>query len=561
MNRAFLEHIKRKTFLLDGVWEFKADKNEVGEKEEWFKHFPTEDVMEVAVPSCVNTRIGMMEFNSIAWYKKSFYSDGGNIEITFGSVSEYAKVYLDGKYLGDHYGGFTSFSFKANVDAGVHTLVLRVDPRPTEDTIPLYNVDWYHYCGIMRSVEVSCLSDITIERAFFKYDLSEDLKNALLHIDTKLSNITGKASTCTLIISLDDKVLHTGRYEVTDTLELTIDAKIDNVRLWDVGNGELYTLKVETETDDLIDRVGFRKIETHGKEILLNGKRVIMKGVNRHEDHPDWGFALPINLMQRDMDILKDLGVNSVRGSHYPNNKYFIDMCDSKGILFWSEIPMWGFHEEDLLRPLVIERGITMHKEMVEQYFNHPSIVIWGLHNECATDTDAGVNITKAFSETIKSLDTSRLLTFATNRALKDICFPYVDFISINQYTGWYEGEIEEWDNWVLEMKKRLCEIGMDSKPVLFSEFGVGAMFGVKTFDGLRWTENYQERYYDYTLNLFLGDEDLSGVYLWQYCDIRSDAKRAMTRVRSFNNKGIVNEHREPKLAYYKTKEIFHKYN
>jgi len=561
MNRAFLEHFKRKTFLLDGVWEFKADYNDVGETDCWYKNFPTDDVMEVAVPACLNTRIGMMEFNSIAWYKKTFYSDAGNIRIAFAGVSEYAKVYLDGEYLGDHYGSFTAFDFTVKVDSGEHTLILRVDPRPTEDTIPLYRVDWYHYCGIMRSVEVSYLSDIIVESAFARYELSNDLKNATLHVDTKLMNTTGKPCSCNLKITLDNRLLHEGTYEVSHTSEFTVDAEIKDVRLWDVGKGELYTLKVETETDDLIDRIGFRKIETRGKEILLNGKRVVMKGVNRHEDHPDWGFAIPVNLMQRDMDILKDLGVNSVRGSHYPNNKYFVDMCDKEGILFWSEIPMWGFHEEDLLRPLVMERGINMHKEMVTQYFNHPSIIIWGLHNECATDTEAGVNITKAFAETVKSLDTSRLLTYATNRAMKDICFEYIDFISVNQYTGWYEGELEDWAQWVADMKARLKDIGMDSKPVLFSEFGVGAMFGVKTFDGLRWTENYQQEYYDHTINLFLSDNDLSGVYLWQYCDIRSNAKWSMVRVRSFNNKGIVNEHREPKLAYYKVKELFHKYN
>lgn len=561
MNRAFTEHIKRKTFLLDGIWQFKADNNDIGEKEEWYKNFPSDNVIEVAVPSCINTRIGMMEFNDIAWFKKDFATDSGFIKIEFASVSEYAKVYLDGEYLGDHYGGFTAFSFTAKVDAGLHTLVLRVDPRPTEDTIPLYRVDWYHYCGIMRSVEVTQLPDILIENVFFKYDLSTDLKNAKMHINVKLLNISNATDSCTLKISLDGMLLQEEKYQVADSLDVTIDADISDVRLWDIGKGELYTLKLETENDDLIDRVGFRKIETSGKEILLNKKRVVMKGVNRHEDHPDWGFALPFNLMQRDMDILKDLGVNSVRGSHYPNNKYFVDMCDSEGILFWSEIPMWGFHEEDLARPLVIERGINMHKEMVAQYFNHPSIVLWGLHNECATDTEAGINITKAFAETIRSLDTSRLLTLATNRVMKDECLSFVDVIGINQYTGWYEGNIEDWDKWVSDMKAHLKEIGMDNKPVYFSEFGVGAMFGVKTFDGLRWTENYQERYYDYTLNLFLADKDLSGVYLWQFCDIRSNAVRDMTRVRSFNNKGIVNEHREPKLAYYKTKEIFEKYN
>lgn len=557
MKRLFDEHKKRTVFSLDGVWDFKTDREHVGEGEKWYETFPQRDIIQMAVPSCVNNRLGLIEFQDVCWYRKIFRTEAGWIEIRFGAVSEYAKVYLDGVCLGDHYGGFTAFAFEAMVEVGEHTLVVMVDSRSTEDTIPLYGVDWHHYCGIIRSVEVSQLEQISIQNLKVRYELSQDLKDAQVQIETDLINYGNDKETCCLKVWIDDELIQAGFYEVEGTKTVSIACKMRDVRLWDVRKPELYEIRVETENDDLIDRIGFRSIEVQGKQILLNGKPLKITGVNRHEEHPDWGFAVPLSVMQRDMDILKDLHVNMVRGSHYPNSKYFLDLCDEEGILFWSEIPMWGFQEESVKRPLVIERGLRMHEEMVAQYGNHPSIVIWGLHNEIATDTQGGYEISRLFAEKLRSLDKSRLLTYASNRILRDECLDLVDFISVNQYVGWYEGDTCDWADFLVQMKAYLKEKGVSDKPVLMSEFGVGAMFGHKNFEELRWSENYQLNFYDHTINMFLKDEDIRGVLLWQFCDIRSNAKWSLLRARSFNNKGLLNEYRQPKLAYYKVKELF----
>ncbi len=553
--RLFDEHIKRKTFLIDGVWDFAPDKNLIGEKEKWYEKFP-DTAIKVTVPSCINNRLGYMDFQSVAWYKKDFYADGA-ISVKFNAVTEYAKVYLDGKYLGDHYGGFTAFEFDTVVDAGIHTLVVMVDSRSTEDTIPLWAVDWHHYCGIIRSVEVSEHESVAIKSMRAEYTLSDDLTYADVKVYVQLKNLIGTESTKTLALSIEGSEIYNAVVTVSDTAEVVAETKIENVRLWDLHKPELYTLTAQTEDDDLIDKIGFRKIEVCGKEIRLNNKQIKILGVNRHEEHPDWGFAMPPMLNSKDMDILKNLNANAVRGSHYPNTQLFVDMCDAEGILFWSEIPMWGFTKESIERPLVIQRGLDMHTEMVSQYYNHPSIIIWGMHNEIATDTEAGYSITEKFVSHVKSMDSSRLVTYATNRILKDDCLDLVDFIGINQYVGWYGGDIEEWEDFMVDLKKFLKEKGVDNKPVIFSEFGVGAIFGNKTLEELRWSENYQVEFYKHTLDIFLNDSDISGVYLWQFCDIRSNAKWSLLRARSFNNKGLLNEYRQPKLAYYSVKEMF----
>lgn len=555
--RLFDEHKKRKISLLDGIWDFASDEENAGENEQWYKKFP-ENSIKVAVPSCINNRLGYINFQDIAWYKKDFFASGA-ITVKFHAVTEYAKVYLDGKYLGDHYGGFTSFEFDTVVESGMHTLVVRVDPRSTEDTIPLWAVDWHHYCGIIRSVEVFEHKTVSIKAMQADYELSDSLTSADVKITATLKNHTAEKIEKSVQIEIDGTTVYNERVTVGDTEEICARVKLDNVRLWDVGKPELYTVTVSTDDDDLTDRIGFRRIEVDGKRILLNKKPIKITGVNRHEEHPEWGFAMPAQLNAKDVDILKDLNVNAVRGSHYPNSHLFVDMCDAEGILFWSEIPMWGFQKESLARELVIKRGLAMHTEMVNQYRNHPSVIIWGMHNEVATDSQEGRAITEQFVNCVRSLDPSRLITYATDRVQRDVCLDLVDFISLNQYVGWYGGEIKDWAGSIAKTKNRLKEMGVDNKPIVMSEFGTGAIFGNKSFEELRWSENYQVEFYRHTLDLFLNDEDISGVYLWQFSDIRSNPKWSLMRVRGFNNKGLVNEYRQPKLAYYTVKEIFEK--
>ena len=292
-------------------------------------------------------------------------------------------------------------------------------------------------------------------------------------------------------------------------------------------------------------------------KLLLNNKEITLKGINRHEDHPDWGFAMPLNLMKKDLDIIKNLGCNAIRGSHYPNAPIFLDLLDQEGILFWEEIPMWGFPEHALQDPLTLERGLSMHELMIKRDYHHPSIIIWGLHNEVDTRTQAAYKVTKAFAEKIRSLDTTRPITYATMHPLEDICLSLVDLISINKYFGWYHDRIEQWQNFLHQFKVKMKTEGLTGKPIIISEFGAGALYGENTFEQQKWSENFQDAYLDYTLNLFLNDPDIIGTYIWQYCDIRSAKELEMNRPRSFNNKGIVNEYRKPKQAYWTVQKLY----
>ena len=144
------------------------------------------------------------------------------------------------------------------------------------------------------------------------------------------------------------------------------------------------------QTDDLIDRFGFREVTVCGKDILLNGEKLKIRGVCRHEDHSQFGCALPYEAMAADLEQIKDLGANSVRTSHYPNDERFLDLCDEQGILIWEENHARGLSEEDMRNKNFEWQAEQVIREMIQAHYNHPCIYIWGILNECASDSEYG---------------------------------------------------------------------------------------------------------------------------------------------------------------------------
>lgn len=560
MNRLFQRHQKRKVVSLDGFWKFKTDPDKFGVKEEWFEKFPSEH-QKLLVPGCWNNELGLYHYEGAAWYETEFETKSSCFNLVFYGFTGQIDVYVDGKHQKGQYGGFAGFECLIEKAApGTHKLTVLVDNTHNNmNTIPLSRVDWFHYGGLFRSVELMELNDVWIKDYKIDYVLDQDLQNANMHIDVTLQSLTGLCKR-KLSVYVNDQFLCSKTVSIdTETAVKFRSHKLDNIRLWDTENPNLYLIRLEISDDDITERIGFRKVTVENGRLLLNNKEVVLKGVNRHEDHPDWGFALPLQLMKKDLDIIKNLGCNTIRGSHYPNAPVFLDLLDQEGILFWEEIPMWGFPETALEDPLTLERGLLMHELMIKRDFHHPAIILWGMHNEIDTRTQAAYDITKAFVAQVRSLDKTRPLTYATMYPIEDICLSLVDIISVNKYFGWYVGSVKQWEDFLQELKVKMKNEGLVGMPIIISEFGAGAIYGESTFEGPKWTENFQEKYLEYTLNLFLQDRDVIGTYIWQYCDIRTARELELSRPRSFNNKGIVNEYRKPKLAYWKVKQIYTK--
>ena len=555
MTRLFFEHDIRKVTSLNGAWKIIPDYERNGEKLGWQSSLP-ESAKTAIVPHVWNLEPGLFHHFDVCWYEKVFKSNGGHILISFGAVSGLCRVWLDGAYLGEHYGGFSEFDFTAKVTAGEHRLCVRVDGSSDKQTIPLPYVDWFHYCGIIRDVELAELPETYICRVKYDYTLSEDLCSAEMNISLTAESFADASLPVHVYIGEKEIVNSQIQVKKGERETYTFDnITLDDIKLWDVGEGNLYTVYAIAGDDDMRDRIGFRHIEARGREILLNGKPVFLKGVNRHEEHPDWGFAVPPQINRRDMDIIKELNCNTIRGSHYQNSRAFLDMLDENGLLFWSEIPMWGYSAERMADPVVIARGLDMHTEMASECFNHPSIVMWGLNNECATNTPEGHSLCSLYASYLRMNGGNRLITFASNVIEWDTCLDLVDVVSVNKYIGWYGEDREEWKKFIPWLRDRLTEAGVPDRPVIMSEFGAAGMYGYTSFDGNKWTEEYQAELISDVIELCRDEPGVVGTYVWQFCDIRSENER--DRARFYNNKGIVNEFRRPKLAYYAVKKLY----
>lgn len=556
MKRLFNEHFIRKETYLNGSWTLVPDYDNVGLDEGWANGLPSDKSHKILVPGVWNLEPELYHHFGVSWYEKEIVTSSRAL-FYFGAVTGLCTVYLDGQEIGSHYGGFSAFELIVDTTPGTHKLVLRVDASSDSQTIPLQHVDWYHYGGIIRDVSVSDLNDYYIKSAHYAYTLSDDLTCASVTAKVTIQSF----SDCVVPVKfvLEDNVVadETVNLNGAETAEVILKTTVQNVRLWDVLKSELYSVGITTPCDDLYDRIGFRKIETKGTDILLNGKALFLKGVNRHEEHPDWGFAVPANIGQKDINIILDMGCNTIRGSHYPNSKVFLDQLDDAGLIFWSEIPLWGFSEERMKDPIVLERGLTMHKEMVEQYFNHPSICLWGINNECHSHTLGGYELCKLYAEFLRASGGNRLITFATNQVEQDLCLQLVDVISVNKYIGWYREDIEGWRKFIPYLRQRAIECGAGDKPIVMSEYGAAAIYGYTDFSEAKWTEEYQAKLLKLVTELCIEEPGIVGTYVWQYCDIRSEVE--LNRARSFNNKGVVNEFRRPKLAYYTIKDIYTK--
>jgi beta-glucuronidase len=562
--RSFNQHNLRPTRLLDGLWDFITDPNDKGVTEGWSSGFPAGSRKSV-VPSCWNNELGTYDYIGAAWYRTQFETQHeANIRLVFEGILHHADVYVDGQHIGYHFGGFTQFALiLPHLAQGKHELIIRVDNTVDWQTLPTDIADWHSYGGIIRSVELQELPDVYIDTLKIDYQLKDDTADVQLQIGlSSLGKEDGfievSASTAGLSLAASGVRVATGQ----STL-ITLHGTLENVQKWDVGQPSLYTFTVTAGEDDLIDRTGFRTVEVQGSDILLNGKKLYLQGVNRHEEHPEWGFAFPPKLMLKDLDILTDLGCNIVRGSHYPQSQFWIDLLDEHGMLLWSEIPMWGcfMSVETLASPIFRERGVHMLGEMISRDYHHPSIIFWGAHNEIDTRTQEALELTKAFVSKIRSMDSSRLVTYATMQPTEDIVLSYFDVIGINKYYGWYEGSVDGFSTMLQDYYLNAEKQGAGGKPVIMSEFGAAGIFGDAGWEPRLFSEDYQADVVTRALKIFRDDPRISGTLIWHFADIRvdvrSDRPYFRDRARSFNNKGLLSEYRKPKLVYRLVKEIY----
>ena len=560
MDRLFETATLAKVTSLNKMWDFVTDPENIGIGEEWFLRFP-EHSRRMPVPSCWNMEADLFRYRGTAWYRTSFVSEAGSFYIGFDGVHNEADVYLDGVHLGNHYGGFLHFGFEVyDSYAGEHTLVVRVNnDLNLDDTLPGSLLDWYNYGGIARGVSVREIDKCFIRAHRISYALENGLRDARLSVSANVkatSPVSGDFE-----VYIDGALAYSAPATVSGEGRLEAEILLRDVKLWGIDKPNLYYVRLVFCGDDVIERIGFREIKARGRDILLNGEKIKLLGVNRHEEHPDFGFSMPMGLIKRDIDIARDMNCNAIRTSHYPNSQLTADYCDEVGMLFWTEVPLWNRTAEAMANPRLISRALSMEREMILENYHHPSVIFIGVHNECATDTEEGYRLTEQMVRLARELDGTRLITYATNKVKSDErrerCFELCDVVSVNHYIGWYfDVENEDWDGFVERYEEVLSSRKSSDKPFIMSEFGYAALMGVNSFDYTRYSEDYQADALEFSLNQILNNERLSGGYIWQMCDIRSE-QGDIARPRGFNNKGVLDEYRRPKRAYRAVRRIY----
>lgn len=520
------------------------------------------------VPGCWETCPGLRSFRGKGCYERNFHASG-HIRLEFKGVSHTAEVYLDGERIAGHYNAYTPFSVVArNLSAGEHSLKVCVDNSFSEASSLHVENDYQTYGGITRPVALEELGEAYIKWIHVT-PVREDGKWSA-QIRVNIRNLSDHSFTGLLCLSAECKNPSSQALSVRLPVEIPSDTEhtisttvcCPNVSEWSPEHPVLYTISAILEDsagheiDDLIDRFGFRDVQTAGKDILLNGKKLRIKGFCRHEDHPQFGCSLPVDAMWQDLLLMRDLGANSVRTSHYPNDELFLDLCDETGMLVWEENHARGLSEDAMRNPNFERQCEDCIREMIEAHYNHPSIYIWGILNECASNTEYGKHCYETQLALIRHLDQSRPRSFASCQFKTDLCFGLAEVVSYNIYPLWYHDTpaaeyLADLYDWVQE-----CTDGA-GKPFLITEIGAGAVYGYRTPDQVKWSEEYQAWALSQQLEAVLNHAGTSGVYVWQFCDCRVCDSWFGHRPRTMNNKGIVDEYRRPKLAYETVKKLF----
>ncbi len=516
----------------------------------------------VPVPGAWESQPTLRSYRGRGVYEQKI-TCGGNVRFVFGGVSFRALVRLDGQELCRHYGAYTAFDAIAeNLPEGQHTLTVEVDNRFGEDSALHIPNDYYSYGGLTRPVLVEKLGDAYITRMQVTPSLTREGWQADIRVWVR--SLSDAPAACSLRINMPELCEQCMPVRLQPRQETMVHCTVicPDAEPWQPLKARLYDISAVLEkdgvpVDDLRDRFGFRRVEVREKGILINGEKVYLKGFNRHEDWGSFGCAVPLGAMQQDLAMMLDLGCNCVRTCHYPNDPLFLDLCDQLGILVWEESHARGLSEERMRNPNFMEQSLLCTREMVEQHYNHPSIFIWGCLNECADDTRYGADCYRRLYALLHELDRSRPVTAALLERPGGLVYDAQDVVSINIYPQWYHSRPVDWQ--IAAKRQEIAAGGGGEKPLIISEIGAGAVYGYHDpLSRSKWTEERQCDILRGQIEAVFAEEAVCGIFLWQLADCRvTEEEWFDKRPRAYNNKGVMDEYRRPKLSYAVVRELF----
>ena len=508
-------------------------------KEEYIFGNVDENMTKVRLPHTTNelpfNYFSEEEYQMLCAYRKVIYAPNEwvnkRVIITFDGAAHYAEVFLNGEKIGEHYSGYTAFSLeltgKLKFDEE-NILVVKLDSRENLNIPPFGNVvDYMTYGGLYRDVYIDIKENCFISDVFVKPEITGKIIS-----DITLSGeipLGAKIRQSAMLEDSENEIL-ISEIEASKH-DFSINGFIQDVKLWDVEAPNRYIVTTElTVNNEIIDthqvKVGFRQAEFRNDGFFLNDKRVQILGLNRHQSYPYVGYAMPESIQRDDARVLKGLGVNAVRTSHYPQSQYFIDECDKIGLLVFTEIPGWQhIGDKDWQNQAV--RNV---EEMVLQYRNHPSIIIWGVRiNESLDNHDLYVRTNEIAHHLDPTRQTGGVRCFSKSEFLEDV-YTYNDFFHDGKRAG-CEPKVDITSN-------------MD-KPYLITENN-GHMFPTKSFDNEEHRTQHALRHAR-VINDVASHSDICGSFAWCFADYNTHKDFGSGDRICYH--GVMDMFRNPKMA------------
>lgn len=566
-------YVKRSaTLSLDGLWEFSF----LGATEaEAFDPAGFVSTDRMPVPAAFDALPDYAGRRGLAAYRRLFTVPSGRMaRLEFGAVSMWTRVFIDGELRREHACGYGPFSVDVRAAAvAEREVTVLVDNRFDFDRVPMHEeyFDFYQYGGILRPVTLRLLPATGPWIEAVRVLPAEHYRQGGVQVRIELGGpVPARMEITAAFDGVDPRAIDaTPDAEGAVALQLTVPAPC----IWSTDTPHLHRLRIAlpdgrqdgaAEDSDAIEvRFGLRRIEAREGALWLNGERLQLRGYNRHEWHPNYGPSTPVLQMIADIQLLRDLGCNFVRGAHYQQDQRFLDLCDEYGLLVWEENLGWGQRERTFASEKFRRDHDQTLRAMVRASWNHPSVIIWGLLNEVGSDADYVRPVLEESVATLRALDPSRLVSYASMFALADRHFDLVDLIGLNLYPGWYDCRGVDAPLNLIEPHIRKCfdhldAQGFSGKPVIISEIGAEALYGWHDPHQDFFSEEFQARYLRQACLAALGHPRCSGVALWHFSDVRTyGGGWSLKRPRTFNNKGTLDEYRRPKLAYAAVREVF----
>ena len=577
----------RRVVSLDGMWRFAFDPESKGVDDGWALHLPKSITMPVPASFCdFFTDKESREYCGDFWYETDFFVpgewEGKDIAVRFGSVTHRARIFVNGVEVTSHEGGFLPF------DAAVtdivrynqfnHLAVLANNELseimlPAGRTTTLSNgkkvatpyFDFYNYAGIHRPVKLTALPKERVLDFSVVHTLNGNAADVAYTVTTN-----GEHNVCIDVFDGCEKVAHADGKNGT--------LHIDNVKLWNVHAAYLYNFVIritdgETVVDEYAEKIGIRTFEIKNGNFLLNGKPVYLRGFGKHEDADLRGRGLDLATVKRDYELMKWIGANCFRTSHYPYAEELYQMADEEGFLVIDEVPAVGFMEsamnflaanqgngkkvgwfEKETTPQLLENHKAALIDMINRDKNHASVIAWSILNEPQCTSEGTEAYFKTLFDLAHEIDPQkRPRTYAVvmmSMPHNSKGQQFADFISLNRYYGWYvmggmsivDAEAafrKEMDGW---------RMALHGRPMIFTEYGADTMPSEHKLPSVMWSQEYQNEYLDMNHAVFDSYEFVKGELVWNFADFQTT--EGIMRVNG-NKKGIFTRQRQPKDAAF----------